>query len=261
MKSLRAAPLALSVFSMLFVGCGEDPDGDTVYGSGTNFGEDTGDFGDDGDDPDDGDPGDAGDGDAGDGDGDAGDGDTDDGDGGDGDGDDAGDGDGDDDGPSFGAGSAFDDVNDMFNYLNDQRLNYQPHSRWKGFPFGQGEYHQNITWPLTMEWSDEAAALAQAEADAVAAGQTPAGQQTAANLGQGPLHVYALNTDQYMVSATEYSGKFNTNLCTPCKANGFMRMAVYYHDPGGDGAVMTKLGVGAADMGNGDTRWVFRFAP
>lgn len=162
-------------------------------------------------------------------------------------------------GPSFGQ-SNFGSVTEMFDYVNMERQGYAPHDRYRGFPF-QGEYHQMTTWPLVLEWDDAAAELAQAEADAVAGGAAPSGQPTFANPGVEPIYVSGVNTDTYMVSGVERPGLFETETCTLCNSNPFMRMAVYYHDPGGAGPVLTRIGIGAADMGNGNTWWVFRFAP
>ena len=160
--------------------------------------------------------------------------------------------------PSFGSGSHFDSVMAMFDYVNGQRTSYQPHDRYKGFPFGGGSYHTNVTWPITFTWSAAAAATAQAEANAVAAGGTPSGSETDSNPGANHLFIAGLNTADYMVTAQESAGAFSTDQCTLCNSNPFMRMAVFYHDPGGDGPVLTELGIGAAAVG-ADTWWVLKF--
>ena len=164
-------------------------------------------------------------------------------------------------GATFGSGSFFSSVDEFFDYVNEKRQSYAPHDRWAGFPFAGGYYHDNVTWPYVMQWSDAAAIAAQAEADAVAGGAAPSGQETGANPGQLPIYIDGLNTADYQVGGKERPGSFPTETCTLCNSNGFMRMGVFYHDPGGDGPVLTSLGIGAADMGNGDTWWVMRFAP
>ncbi len=164
-------------------------------------------------------------------------------------------------GATLGSGSNFGSVDEFFGYVNGQRESYASHDRYAGFPFTSGYYHSNVTWPYTMQWSDTAAAVAQAEADAVAGGAAPSGEETFANPGQLPIYVDGLNTVDYLVGGRERPGSFTTDTCTLCNSNGFMRMAVFYHDPGGDGPVLTRLGIGAADMGNGDTWWVMRFEP
>jgi hypothetical protein len=163
-------------------------------------------------------------------------------------------------GATFGSGSNFSSVKEYFKYVNDKRNSYASHTRWKGFPFSGGSYHKNVTWPYTMTWSAAAAAAAQKEADAVAGGATPSGKATMNNPGQLPIYVSGLNTVDYMVGGKERSGSFTTSTCTLCNSNPFMRMAVFYHDPGGDGPVLKSLGIGAADLGDGSTWWVMRFA-
>ncbi|MBW2459539.1 MAG: hypothetical protein JRI68_33910, partial [Deltaproteobacteria bacterium] len=91
-------------------------------------------------------------------------------------------------GATFGSGSNFGSVNEFFAYVNEERENYVPHDRWSGFPFTTGYYHTNVTWPVTMIWSDTAVAAAQAEADAVAGGASPSGEETFANPGQLPVY-------------------------------------------------------------------------
>lgn len=160
---------------------------------------------------------------------------------------------------TFGSGSAFTSVDEMLDYQNEQRQGYESHERWRGFPFGAGEYHSEVTWPMTMGWSEAAAGIAQAEADAVAGGATPQGDETEGNPGVAHLFVSGLDTAEYMVSGPEEADSFGTEACAICNSNPFMRMAVIYHDPGGQGPVLTTMGIGAADLGNGDTWWVFRF--
>jgi hypothetical protein len=167
------------------------------------------------------------------------------------------DGDSDTDGPSFGSGSYFSSVEGFFDYLNDGRINYQSHSRWQGFPFDlvNGYDHYNMTWPLTFSWSDSLAAVAQAEADDVADGGTPSGEPTPAEIFADPIYIAGVNSSHYVVSGRELSGNFESSNCTLCTSHGMMRHAFYYQDPDGFGPVLTEIGVGAADMGGGDTWW------
>jgi hypothetical protein len=148
----------------------------------------------------------------------------------------------------------------MFAYINETRVSYEPHERYGGFPF-EGSYHAQVTWPLVMQWNEQAAALAQAEADAVATGQPPAGKATFYNPGAGPLYIEGVNSNTYVVTSVEWPGNFTAGeACTQCASNPFARMGIFYQDPGGNGPVLTQLGIGAADAGNGDTVWVFWFA-
>jgi hypothetical protein len=161
------------------------------------------------------------------------------------------------DGASFGSGSFFSSVDDFFDYLNDGREGYVSHSRWQGFPFDltNGYTHYNMTWPLTFTWSDSLAAEAQAEADDVASGGTPSGSPTPSELFVEPIYISGVNTTHYIVGGRELAGNFSTSNCTLCTSHGMMRLAFYYQDPDSIGPVLTEIGVGASDMGDGNTWW------
>ena len=148
-------------------------------------------------------------------------------------------------------------MDDFFDYLNDGRENYEVHSRWQGFPFdmADGYDHNNMTWPLTFTWSASLAAVAQTEADDVASGGTPSGDATPAEMFADSIYVAGVNTSHYMVSGRELAGNFGTSNCTLCTSHGVMRMAFYYQDPDSLGPVLTQVGVGASDMGDGNTWW------
>jgi len=160
--------------------------------------------------------------------------------------------------PSFGTGSYFDSAEDMLDYVNERRQSYSTHERYKGLPFAGGGYHTNVTWPMLMEGNDSVAADAQGEADAVAGGASPRGFETESNPGANHLFMDGVNTGRYMVTGMESGGVFSTEQCTMCNSNPFARMAVFYHDPGGDGPVLTSVGVGASAVG-ADTWWVLIF--
>jgi hypothetical protein len=95
-------------------------------------------------------------------------------------------------------------------------------------------------------------------ADAVAGGAPPTGYETMANPGANHLFIEGVNTSKYMVTGKESGGNFGTEQCTVCNSNPFGRMAIFYHDSGGDGPVLTSLGVGASAVG-ADTWWVLIF--
>lgn len=149
--------------------------------------------------------------------------------------------------PSFGSDSDLSSVTAMLEWMNEQRRGYEPHDRYRGLPDfsgrGLGEYHTTVTWPIEMEWDECAAAIAQIEADAVASSSTPTGWEVEC----GGLWIEGVSTEQYMLTSKE--GFMHA-------VNPFMRQAAYYHDPGGEGPVLTKLGAGAADAGDGTTWWV-----
>ncbi|MBW2262570.1 MAG: hypothetical protein JRG91_11405 [Deltaproteobacteria bacterium] len=146
--------------------------------------------------------------------------------------------------PSFGSDATITDVHDMAGIVNDFRESYSTHDRYWGIPFGTGDYHTDVTWPLVLTWSDAAATTAQAEADAVAGGASPTGVDV---VGGGYFWVDGVNTSPYMVTTGEH------NMST---ANTFGRMSIFYHDFGGRGPVLTRMGLGASAETDGSTVWV-----
>lgn len=158
-------------------------------------------------------------------------------------------------GPSFGSGSAFSDVMQMFDYVNVNREGYLAHERWRGPPW-TGSGHQTFTWPTTFAWDDDLAVQAQAEADAIAAGGEFHGLPATDGLVP-PIYVDGVDTAHSMVSGYEHAGTWEVeNESSLSYHHGSARQAIYYHDPGGAGPVLTRLGIGAADAGAGDTIWV-----
>jgi hypothetical protein len=163
-------------------------------------------------------------------------------------------------GATFGSGSAFDDVLQMLDYLNEQRHGYLPHDRWRGLPW-TGESHQIVTWPVEFVWDDALALEAQLEADALAAGDSPQGSpHTADTLHIPPLYVRGVSTERYVVLGPELPDSWGmSNMSTLGREHGSARQALYYHDPGGAGPVLERVGIGASDAGDGSTWWVLTF--
>jgi hypothetical protein len=98
-----------------------------------------------------------------------------------------------------------------------------------------------------MNWNETAAAIAQIEADAVAGGAAPSGVDV---VGAGYFWVDGVNQSPYMVTTDEYH--MSTN-------NTFARMSIDYHDFGGNGPVLTEIGLGASAEDDGGTVWVLVF--
>jgi hypothetical protein len=146
--------------------------------------------------------------------------------------------------PSFGSDATITDVHEMAGIVNDFRESYSTHDRYWGIPFGTGDFHTDVTWPLVMTWNDDAAAIAQAEADAVAGGSTPTGTDV---VSSGYFWVDGVNSSPYMVTTDEH------HMST---ANTFGRMSIFYHDFGGRGPVLTQMGLGASAESDGSTVWV-----
>jgi hypothetical protein len=149
--------------------------------------------------------------------------------------------------PSFGEDATITDVLEMAAIINQLRDDYSSHERFWGIPMGTGEFHTNYTWPIYMSWNEDAAALAQIEADAVAGGAEPSGTDV---VGAGYFWVDGVNSSPYMVTTDEYY--MSTN-------NTFARMSIDYHDFGGNGPVLTQMGLGAAAEDDGGTVWVLVF--
>lgn len=146
--------------------------------------------------------------------------------------------------PSFGSDATITDVHEMAGIVNGFRESYATHDRYWGIPFGTGDFHTDVTWPMVMTWSDAAAAIAQAEADAVAGGAPSTGVDVASS---GYFWVDGVNSSPYMVTTDEH--------CMST-ANTFGRMSIFYHDFGGRGPVLTQMGLGASAKTDGSTVWV-----
>ena len=97
-----------------------------------------------------------------------------------------------------------------------------------------------------MTWDDTAAAIAQNEADSIASGNSP----SLTSVEGGIIYISSPCTAPHMVHTSE---------ATMSSVNPFMRMAAYYHDFGGEGPVLDKIGIGASDNGDGSTSWVLVF--
>lgn len=270
----KAANSVLGVLVLaLTSGCGDGGRDDSV--GPAHGGEDGTDGGDDGGEGDD-DGGDGGDG------ADTGDDGDDDGGGGDdpggqpdvGGGDPGGDG-GDDDGGSGGCGTPSDltdcsivaanpkafaqwvnDVRDMYG----GKPPYGYHTRYKGMPW-EGEDHSNMTFPWHFTWDDDLACQAQQEAERIAAGGSPEGQRADHQSyyvdPPRPFFVHGLNAADWRLTAKELR---NDEWFPLDQGNGSARMGLFYHDFGGDGPAINRVGVGAAIVGDcTEIWWVLQF--
>jgi len=261
----RLTALAATL-GLLLLGCTDDRDSETTGGGGPGGDDGTSDggvpTGDDGGD----DGGDT----TGDGDGSTSDDGGDDGSTGD-PGPDVGDGGGDGGGqPDISDCSYFADVQAFFEEMNTQRGSYGgeppylPHDRWKGIPW-EGEYHNNWTFPVRFTWDDGLAAQALEEAQRLADGGAPAGTQVAGQNGCcRDFWIDGLNTADWRLTAAEYPGDYDdpynsTAAFTP--GNGSARMGLFYHDFGGDGPAINRMGVGAVSTASCEVWWVMQFGP
>lgn len=187
-------------------------------------------------------------------------------------------------GPDVGACSSFASVEAFFAYVNDERGQYGgmfgtlPHVRYKGLPW-QGESHEDFTFSTIFSWDDGLAAQAQAQADAIAAGSAPSGTQSTGSNGlplcsMSPMWIDGLNTASWSIALGETPADWNPPASGSCPPTTFAlspdnqhaRMGLFYHDFGGDGPAIHRLGVGAAlEHGpvDGECRvwWVLQFGP
>jgi len=169
-------------------------------------------------------------------------------------------------GPTLADCSNFASVDEQVAFINDNRLGYEPHDRWRGIPW-QGEYHTNATFAVQFAVSSELAAQANIEAARLIAGGLPAGVNVPGQNGENrELWIDGLNTAAWRISAFEYPGDWTVPMWGHEKAalhpsNGSARMALFYHDFGGAGPAIKQFGVGAAIAADCRVAWVLQFAP
>lgn len=151
-------------------------------------------------------------------------------------------------------------------YLNQTRSEYEAHDRWRGIPWS-GESHTTVTFPLRFTVASDLAALAQTEAARVAGGGTPHGTKVPGQNGENrELWVDGLNSAEWRITAIEYPGDWTVPMFGHERAalhpsNGSARMALFYHDYGGAGPVITRIGVGGAVTADCRVAWVLQLAP
>jgi hypothetical protein len=171
--------------------------------------------------------------------------------------------------PDISPCSNFAEVGELFDWINEQRGAYAgegpylPHSRYKGIPW-QGEGHEIYTFATRFSWDDALAGSALEEAQRLADGGVPAGVQVAGQNGQNrDFWVDGLNTKDWRITAPEYPGDWEGTYAPSALhiSNGSVRMGLYYHDFGGDGPAITRLGMAAviADPNACALWWVLQF--
>jgi len=172
--------------------------------------------------------------------------------------------------------SGFVSIEQFFTFMNNERATYGgemgalPHSRYKGLPW-QGEGHETWTFSTRFSWSDSLAEEAQEEAEALASGNaSPRGS----SIGDGngfcdgsPFWIADINTADWTITASESPGDLEkpNDSCPPpfplLPDNGSARQGLFYHDFGGDGPAINKMGIGAAIGEDCEVWWVLRFGP
>lgn len=158
---------------------------------------------------------------------------------------------------------------DFHAHVNAERQSYAEHQRWKGLPW-VGEGHTNVTFPLTFTWDEALAAQAQTEAEALVVSASPAGMMETGGNGlctSDPMWFDGLNTANWRLSLFENANSFikPSESCPEPFAlipqNPDARMGLFYHDFGGDGPAISRLGVGAAFDADCEVWWVLQFGP
>ena len=162
--------------------------------------------------------------------------------------------------------SHFASIADHAAYLDQTRSDYAPHDRWRGIPWS-GEYHTMVTFPLQFTTAADLAAAAQAEAARVLAGGAPAGVDVPGQNGENrDMWIDGINTATWRITAFEYPGDwvvpmFGHERAALHPSNGSARMGLFYHDFGGAGPAITRMGVGAAVGADCRVAWVLQFGP
>lgn len=146
-------------------------------------------------------------------------------------------------------------------YVNTERQGYSNHQRFRGPPW-TGAYHDTTTWPLTLAVDPTLSAEAASRAQKLAAGGSPEGSPYSD--GSPPPHQYlwitGVDTSHYVVASMEQPGNWTPDLVGNITAgitssNGTTRMALFYHDPGGAGPVLSHVGCGGARSPGGASWW------
>jgi hypothetical protein len=150
-------------------------------------------------------------------------------------------------------------------WINNCRSAYSFHSRYPcgGPEVYPGEVTPAATWPIELAWDSAAAAEAQAEADALAAGGSPRGRLRDSPLDQcadhGDYRLWFDSIDDqtetisrpYVVTARDNDISW-TNRCSALgKGFAFFRLGLAYVDDCGDPTI-TRFGCGLAEADDGD---------
>ena len=147
-------------------------------------------------------------------------------------------------------------------WINDLRQTYASHDRWRGPPVG-GSYHGDWTFPPQFQWDDDLAAEAQELSAVLAAGGTPMG------VGYERVWFAGIDTAAWTITVLEQPGDFEEIPFTfgdkpfPLhKSNPIARKGLHYHDFGGAGPTIGRMGVGGTivDEATCHVWWVIRFA-
>ena len=148
-------------------------------------------------------------------------------------------------------------------FLNQTRVDYDAHGRYRGIPW-QGQDHETRTFPLAFTLSDALARSAQQEAERVAVGGTPVGVLVPGQNGENEaIWIDGLGTAAWRITAIEYAGDwdvppFGHERAALHPSNGSARMGFFYHDFGGTGPAIQAMGVGGMRTPSCEVVWVMQ---
>ena len=145
---------------------------------------------------------------------------------------------------------------EMFCYVNMERINYQFHGRNNGCVW-DGDGTAQVSWPYEMEFDADLSAAAQAVADSIAAGGQPPGSPHNAGTFSPNIYVEGCASAEYTVSATNDDLADWPNDAAMSNSNGTTRMGLFYYDPGPQAPRLTRMGVGLSMTGS-TRNWVVK---
>jgi hypothetical protein len=166
-------------------------------------------------------------------------------------------------------GTGFTTPNEMFEHVNATRMQYASHTPYDGYPW-VGQNAPTMSWQTTLTWDAALAAEAQTEAESLAQGAAPAGNEYAyqAPTPGESIWLTGLDSPKYRLSAFSDeatvgtpAGPFTSG--DPGKwhltQNGTYRLAVAYQTGTGSYSTKKKLGVGMSAAGATRVFWVLIF--
>ncbi len=169
-------------------------------------------------------------------------------------------------GPAIADCSHFAGIAEHADYLIQERVSYEPHGRYRGIPW-HGQDHENRTFALAFAQDEALAEIAQAEAVRVAMGGGPVGVNVPGQNGENREYwMEGDGTANWRITAIEYPGDWDVPMWSHEKAalhptNGSARMGFFYHDFGGQGPAINKIGVGGKTTSDCRVVWVLQMGP
>jgi hypothetical protein len=145
---------------------------------------------------------------------------------------------------------------ELCDWVNEARNTSSGHERYKGLPW-HGEYHSNRTWPIAFTVDEDLMAVAQAEADRLGADGGPEGAAVGPDLRYHGFWIEGVDTAEMTITAEDIPGDWDPGYFKAplLNANANARQGLYYHDAGGDGPELERMGCGGANAEDGSGIW------